>query len=259
MRIVILMYHMVSEHEKKHTLSISTARFKRHMWYLKSKKYTPISLDQLQRYFFNKADSLPERPVIITFDDGYMDNYENALPILREYNFSATIFIVSGLVGKVNQWIKAEGYPERPLMGWREIEDMKRNGITIGSHTLNHPRLSLLENKDVRREIEGSKKLFEDRLGVPINHFAYPYGDMNESIIDIVREAGYTTACSVMSGFNSERINLFKLRRIGVFGSDSLRRFAVKLTFGTNDGNLSLPAKYYMGRLGDKVTRWTLV
>ena len=252
------MYHMISgaRHPYEEDIVVSPDKFKKQMWYLKYKGYTPISLDDLYGYLTNKFLDLPEKPVIITFDDGYKNNYENAFPILRQFNFPATVFVVGGLVEKVNQWMRTKGYPERPLMRWNEIEDMKKNGITIGSHTMSHPRLSLLGSKDARREIEDSKKFLEDSLGVPINHFAYPYGDMNKSIVSMVREAGYKTACSVVSGFNSEKLNLFELRRIGIYGADSIRRFAIKLTFGTNNGNLSLPAKYYMSRLTDKVTRW---
>lgn len=257
-RILILMYHMISDarHSYEEDIVVSPDKFKKQMWYLKYKGYTPVSLDDLYGCFVNETRCLPEKPVIITFDDGYMNNYENAFPILRQFDFPATVFIVAGLVGNVNQRMKTKGYPERPLVNWNEIEVMKKNGITIGSHTMSHPRLSLLESKDARREIEDSKKLLEDSLGVPINHFAYPYGDMNESIVSMVREAGYKTACSVVSGFNSEKVNLFELRRIGIYGADSIRRFAIKLTFGTNNGNLSLPAKYYISRLTDKATRW---
>lgn len=254
------MYHMISKtdhlHEKRYALS--PEKFKRQMRYVKQKGYTPIGLDDLHGYFY-KNNTLPSKPIVITFDDGYMDNYEKAFPILREHNFKATIFVVAGLVGKTNQWMKDRGYPERQLMGWDEIEECKKYGITIGSHTLNHPRLSLLKNKDARREIEDSKKLIEDRIRARVNHFAYPYGDMNESIVNMVEEAGYKTACSARSGFNSKNIYLTKLRRIEIYGTDSIWQFAIKLTYGTNKGDFLFPMKYYMKRLNDRIRVWTLV
>jgi len=256
MRIVILMYHMIAKTNKKieKRYALSPDRFRRQLRYLKYKGYTPISLDDLHEYFVRRAISLPQKPVIITFDDGYMDNYENAFPILKEYGFPATVFIISGFVGNTNVWMKGEGYPERPIMGWREIEDMKKGGITIGSHTINHPRLSTLRTEDARAEIDGSKKFLEDKLAVPVNHFAYPYGDVNASIMHMVKETGYKTACSTRSGFNSDGIDLFELRRLEIYGTDSLVRFGIKLTYGTNDGSVFLPAKYYMKRLSERLS-----
>jgi peptidoglycan/xylan/chitin deacetylase (PgdA/CDA1 family) len=241
-------------------------RFRKQMAYLKRAGYQIIRLDDLVNFIIstNKTDQTnktrqtsqlvkPHKSVVITFDDGYMDNYESALPILREYNFPATVFVVSSLVGKTNNWMRADGYPEKPLMGWHEIEKMKGNGITVGSHTVNHYQLSHLSLEDAKREIEDSKKFLEDKLGIPINHFAYPHGDMNESIMNMVKEAGYRTACLTRSGFNSKELNLFELRRLEIYGTDSIWQFAIKLTYGTNDGNLLLPTKYYMRRFLEKV------
>src|SRR4030067_2362941 len=254
MRILILMYHMISktDHPQEKRYALSPERFKRQMSYLKYMGYTPIRLDKLYEYLVNKTDGLPHKPIVITFDDGYFDNYENALPVLKELNYPATVFIVSGFVGKTTQWMRVNGFPERSLMGWHEIEETRKYGITIGSHTLSHPRLVFLGYEDTRKEIEGSKKLLEDKLGMPTEHFAYPYGDMNSSVVEMVKEAGYKTACTTRSGFNSENVSMFELRRLEIYGTDSLWQFAIKLTYGTNDGNLLLPAKYYMKRLTER-------
>jgi peptidoglycan/xylan/chitin deacetylase (PgdA/CDA1 family) len=255
MRVLILMYHMVSEtdHPLQKRYAVSPKKFRWQMRYLKFKGYTPISLDDLHGSFVYNNGKLPEKPVIITFDDGYMDNYENAFPVLKEYSFPAAIFMVSGLVGRSNLWNVAEGYPERPLIGWREAEEMMKGGVTIGSHTINHPWLTQLFSEEAKREIGESKKSLEDRLGMPINHFAYPYGDLNQPIVDIVKDAGYVTACSVRAGFNKKDTDPFILKRIGIYGEDSLWRFALKVTFGTNEGSLSHQAKYYMERLAYRI------
>lgn len=237
--------------------AIPPEKFKRQMHYLKYKGYSPVRLGELYEYLVNKNGGLPlpPKPVVITFDDGYSDNYENALPILKEFNFPATIFFVSGLVGKTNQWMKAEGFPERLLMGWREISELGKNSITIASHTVNHQRLSYLNPEVAKNEIEDSKKFLEDKLGISINHFAYPYGDMNESIINMVRDSGYVTACSTRAGFNSRNVNLFELRRVEIYGTDLIWQFAIKLTYGTNEGSLFLPSKYYMKRFTEKIIK----
>lgn len=254
MRILILMYHMIAktndEMEKRYALA--PKRFRGQLRYLKRRGFTPIGLNDIYNCFVQKGVRLPTKPVIITFDDGYMDNYENALLILKEQNVPATLFIVSGFINKTNRWIISEGYPEKLLMGWNEIREMQSNGVTIGSHTVNHNRLTALSLKDAKSEIEDSKKFIEDSLGTQINHFAYPYGEMNDSVVNMTKEAGYRTACSARSGFNSEQVSLFELRRIEIYGTDTLLQFSIKLTYGTNDGNLLLPVKYYMKRLSER-------
>jgi len=241
-----------TDNSEEKRYSVSPKAFKKQVLYLKHNGYSPIAIDALQRYFYDKSGSLPPKPVAITFDDGYMDNYENAFPALREHNFPATIFIVSGLVGKKNVWTQTGKYSEKPLMRWNEVKEMASGGITIGSHTLSHPRLSFLSLRAAVTEIEGSKKNIEDRLGIEVDHFAYPYGDMNESVVEIVREAGYKTACSTMSGFNTESVDKLLLRRLEICGSDSLWQFGAKLKFGTNEGTLLIPARYYMKRLAER-------
>jgi len=249
------MYHEISEtnHLDEKRYALPPSRFRSQVQYLRRNGYTPISLDDLHDHFILKGKRLPPKPVIVTLDDGYKDNYQNAFPILKEYNIPAILFIVSGHVGNKNNWITNEAYPERPLMSWSEIDEMRRNGILIGSHTVHHHRLTEISPDAARFEIEDSKKCIEDRLGIAIHHFAYPHGDMNEAVLELVKKAGYKTACSTRSGFNSEEANLLELRRLEVYGTDLLWQFALKLTYGTNDGNLVLPAKYYMKRLSEKL------
>lgn len=255
MALLILMYHMVSDtdHPLQRRYAVSPLKFRKQMQYLKFMGYTPISLDDLYQCFPNNYRELPEKAVAITFDDGYMDNYENALPVLKEYNFPATIFMVSGFIGRSNEWDVANGYPEEPLMGLRELQEIVKDGITIGSHTINHPRLTQITPAEAKREVEESKKSLEDRLGMMISHFAYPYGDLSQPIVDIVKDTAYLTACSVRAGINSKNTNPFILKRIGIFGEDSLWGFASKVTLGTHNGSFSHTAKYYMGRLADRI------
>ena len=255
MRILILMYHMISKanHPSEKKYALSPSHFRKQISYLKTNGYTPVSLDDLYEYAANSSHNLPEKPVIITFDDGYMDNYEYAFPILKQFSFSATVFIVSGLVGQTSQWEKNGVAPERPLMGWREINALKESGVTIGSHTVSHRRLSRLSPENVKFEIEDSKKFLEDRLGTSIKHFAYPYGDMAGAVVREVNNAGYKTACSASPGFNGNDMNPLALRRVAVFGTDSVLSFATKVTFATNDGGLSIPISYYAKRLSERI------
>jgi peptidoglycan/xylan/chitin deacetylase (PgdA/CDA1 family) len=242
-----------TDHPLQKRYAVSPAKFRRQMQCLKFLGYTPVSLDDLYSNYLNNDGELLDKPIVITFDDGYMDNYKNAFPVLTEYNFPAAIFMVSGFAETSNKWDIPNGYPEEPLMGWRELQEIVKGGVTVGSHTVNHPRLTQLVSGEAKKEIEDSKKSLEDGLGMPINHFAYPYGDMSEPIVDMVKAAGYETACSVRAGFNMENADPFILKRIGIFGEDSLWRFALKVTFATNEGSLSNTAKYYIKRLTDRI------
>lgn len=254
MKIPILMYHMISSggYSEGGAHRLSPKRFMKQMQYLKNNRYTPITLGDVYRYYSKSLTALPQKPVVITFDDGYADNYENAFPILQDFGFPATVFIVTGYVGKTSAWEENRTRRTLPLLGWREITEMQKNGIGIGSHSVTHRKLSQLERKDMIREVDDSKKEIEDKLGVSVNYFAYPYGDVSEPVRERVREAGYETACSTAAGFNSADTNLFLLHRLDMYGSDSLWRFATKLTFGTNDGNVSVPLIYYANRIVEK-------
>lgn len=246
----ILMYHMVCEPTNKleARFACPPARFSRHMQKLISDGFLPISLNQaLERAFFQ--EEIPDKSVVITLDDGYEDNYTNAFPILEEYSIPASIFLTTGYLNGHNDWMDHSDCPKHPIMNWDQIKEMSRHGINFGAHTVTHPRLTELENHRVRSEIEDSKKEIEDKLGETCDHFAYPYGLFNDKISRIVKETGFSLACSTKSGFNNRSRDRFSLHRIEVYGDDSWWRLKQKLTFGTNDSNLLFPLKYYTGRL----------
>ncbi len=254
MKIPILMYHMVRETDdpKEKRYCCHPKAFKRQMAYLKRAKYQVIGLDDLIDSIMNST-ALPQKSIAITFDDGFADNYDNAFPILKEYGFPATMFVVSRLAGRTNEWMQEEGFPARKLLGWKELKDMSENGITIGSHTTTHASLTDMDTESARHEIINSKSDLEEALGKPVHFFAYPYGLFNEQLEKLVAEAGYLGACSTRSGFNSEHANPFALRRIEVYGTDTLWNFTWKLKFGTNEDNCALPLKYYYSRILDRL------
>lgn len=247
------MYHMVRETDdpKEKRYCCYPTAFKRQMAHLKMTGYQVIGLDDLINCIKN-GTTLPQKSIAITFDDGFADNYENAFPVLKEHGFTATMFIVSRLVGKTNEWMQEEGFPARKLLGWEKLKDMSENGITIGSHTRTHPSLIDIEVGSARQEILNSKPELEDALGKPVRYFAYPYGRFNQQIEELVAEAGYLGACSTRSGFNSAHVSPFALRRIEVYGTDTLWNFILKLKFGTNEDNWALPLRYYYSRILDR-------
>ena len=253
-KVPILMYHMVCETEdaKEKRYCCHPEAFKKQMAYLKRAGYQVIGLDDLINSIMNST-ALPQKSIAITFDDGFADNYENAFPVLQECGFPATLFVVSRLVGCSNEWMQKNGFPRRELLGWNALREMSSNGINVGSHTITHPSLTDIKTEFARDEIANSKVELESELGEPVSFFAYPYGLLNEQVEKLVVEAGYIGACSTRSGFNSEHANPFALRRIEVYGDDTVWNFIWKLKFGTNEGTWTLPLKYYWSRILDRL------
>jgi len=165
-----------------------------------------------------------ERRVFLTFDDGFRDIFEHALPVLRQTHFQGIVFLVSGLLGKSNEWQQKAGDIVAPLMDVSQIWAWLAEGQEIGAHTQTHPRLTQLSLTDAREEISASKKSLEDRFGLRVDHFCYPYGDWNEAVRDLVISAGYRTACTTQAGVNTAGTSPFELRRLTArYASRNLR------------------------------------
>ena len=254
-RILILMYHSVAQPRSaaERSFCCRPERFARQMRHLRQSGMPVLSLDELIAGYRGQRE-LPERGVVVTFDDGFGDFYRNAMPILLEHRIPATLFMVSGGVGGRNDW-QSDAFSHRELLSPEQLAAVRDAGFCIGSHTRSHPRLPLLAEDPaaLRQELEGSKRDLEDRLGTPVRHFAYPYGQFTPQIRDAVAQAGYHSACSVQPGFNQPGTDPFALRRIDVFGTDSLWQFRLKLRFGANEVSAQSLARYYGGRLWARV------
>lgn len=197
----ILAYHMVNSQPE--TYSIDPEEFERHMRYLAEHGYTAISLQEFfQAMDYNEA--LPEKPVIITFDDGYLDNYQTALPIMEKYGMKGTVFVIAGDVGK-------PGY-----LSWDRIKEMRQRKTEIGSHTTTHAKLKDLSYDDQFKETAEAKKLLEGQLQRPVEFMAYPYGGYNDSVVKAIQAAGYLGACTGKAGLNNRSTDHYALRRINI-------------------------------------------
>ena len=254
-RALILMYHIVdaprSGQESKYCCL--PGRFAAQMAWLGRTHY-PVGLDTLLDGLDGRVE-LPENAVAVTFDDGFTRTFEHALPILTRHRIPATMFIVADRIGGDNDWMHRRGMPRRRLMDAGQIRDMHTAGITIGSHTLTHPRLPECTPELMRTEIADSKASLEDMLSSPVTHFAYPYGLYNDTSRQMVEQCGYHSACSTRSGFNNEQTDRYELRRIEVYGSDHLWQLRQKMKFGTNDASWSMPPKYYLQRALSRLSR----
>lgn len=178
----ILTYHNIDGNSKEDGLSVSPKSFERQMKFLRDYKYNVIPLDSLVSLMNNKM-RIPRNTICVTFDDGKINNYNTAYPILKKYNIPADIFITVDHVGK-------SGY-----MDWPQIQEMYKSKINIGSHSLTHPFLQFMEDKDaMRKEIRDSKNIIESKLKEKIYIFAYPLGGFNGEVRKEVIDAGYIGA-----------------------------------------------------------------
>lgn len=250
MKIPVLMYHMVSsdKSDKSNRYCCSPKRFRAQMAYLKRKGYVSITLDDIAGAASGRIE-LPGKSLVITFDDGYLDNYINAFPELLSCGYRATVFVVAGLAGKTSEWLEAGGTAAKPLMDWKQISALADCGISIGSHSMTHQRLSFIKSDAARLEIEKSKEFIEDKLGQAVDHFAYPYGCYDINTKQLTIDAKYSTACTTKSGFNGPQQDLFELRRLDIYGTDSLLQFATKVAFGSNRIDPGLVLRYYASRI----------
>ena len=206
----ILTYHHVGPRARGVRLKglyVSPKLFAAQMAELARAEFISASLDDLD------VKRTGSRRIFITFDDGFPDVLEHALPVLRQHRFTSIQFLVSDLLGKTNEWQQAVGDVLEPLMNEHQIREWLAAGQQIGSHTRTHPRLTQLSATAAREEVFGSKKALEDRFGLPIRHFCYPYGDWNESVRELVQEAGYQTACTTKTAINLADTPPFELSR----------------------------------------------
>jgi peptidoglycan/xylan/chitin deacetylase (PgdA/CDA1 family) len=204
-----LMYHRVVERvvaPDPHHLQIGQADFDRQLGALAARGCRV--LDPAAALAAARAGEGAD-VVVLTFDDGYADFHAHALPVLGKYGFVATVFVVSERIGGWNDW-DAGVAPRADLMDITQLREVLAAGIRIGSHSATHPRLARLAAADLRREIAGSRRTLEDRLGVAVDAFCYPYGDCSAPARDAVVEAGYTAAF----GSDPKVHECFRLSRI---------------------------------------------
>jgi peptidoglycan/xylan/chitin deacetylase (PgdA/CDA1 family) len=177
------------------------------MKYLRDHNYTPITVTQLAKIIAKKNPAqLPERAVILTFDDGFADFYTEALPVLANYGFAATLYITTGFIeDKI-----------RLMLTWPQIIDISVSGIECGAHSHTHPQLDTLSSAAAWDEIIRCKRILEQKLGRQVPSFAYPYGYHNEAVRQMVQQAGYSSACAVKHAMSTVTDDCFALARIMV-------------------------------------------
>jgi len=229
----VLMYHYIRVNPNPRdragfALSVTPAAFHAQMDYLARNQFHVIPLSQAVAAI-RAHGALPSRPVVLTFDDGYADFYTTAVPEMRRYGFTATDYVVPGLVGRGS------------FMSWSQVVAVDRLGFTIGAHTMNHVALTRVPTWRAVAEMSESKKALEDMLGHPVTEFAYPYGNFNRYLAGRARAMGFESAASTMPGAWHQPGELWWLDRQRVSGWTTLAGFA-QLVGGPRPGPPAAPA-----------------
>lgn len=217
--ILILTYHDFTIEEGS-SYDMNIVEFEKQMDYLAAHNYSVISLSELLKGL--KGGQLPPKPVVITIDDGFKSNYTLAYPVLKKYNFPATLFIYTNFIEKNNG-----------SLTWEEIREMTKNNIEIGSHTLSHCNLLKYKKNEnyetylarIRREIFLSKEILESKIGSKVKFFAYPYGVYSPIIKNLVIQAGYEGILNANNMNNTLTVDPFSLNRQIIFGQSSFNSF----------------------------------
>lgn len=201
----ILEYHKVTNNplEISDVYNVPPAEFAAQLDYLQQKGYTTITLQDFMRVLHGKG-TLPDKPIILTFDDGYEDNYTEMLPILEAHNMKAVVYVITNEIGK-------PGY-----LSLEQIKDMQKRGVEIGSHTADHLSLKMLDDALRRYEIRDSKIFMEWSGLETIYSFSYPNGDYSPEILDILKSEEYLSAVTGDVGLNHIRTNPYLLKRVHI-------------------------------------------
>lgn len=211
----VLMYHSIS-FEKNNDLRVPKEKFENQMKYLKENGFNTITISELYDVVNNRKP-VPPKPIVITFDDGYVDNYTDAYPILMKYGFKGTVFVITDIIGK-GGYINAS-----------QIQEMYDNGMDFESHTVYHEELDLLPYDKQLNTLKRSKEYLETALNKKVMSVAYPFGKYNSNTIKAAKEAGYMLAFTTQYGFSRKSNGMFTLTRVRINASDTTSSFAAKI------------------------------
>jgi peptidoglycan/xylan/chitin deacetylase (PgdA/CDA1 family) len=228
--IPILMYHSVASDPSPQfaQFAVSPSEFAEHVRYLAEQGYSSLTVSDLVARLAASAP-LPRRPIVLTFDDGFADFHTAALPVLVEWHFTATLYLVTGHIGGTSEWLWREGAADQPMLTWEQIGEIAAEGIECGAHTHQHEALDLLPPDRQRDEVQRSKAILEERLSIPVPSFAYPYGFQTARTRRIVREAGFLSACAVRYRLCTPRDDPYMLARLKIARGTSITQLARQL------------------------------
>ena len=237
----ILMYHMVREHihgAKFNKLRVKPIEFEKQIAWLKAEGFNFVTMQELQDNWGNH----PEKTVAITFDDGYLDNLENAFPILEKYQAKATIYVVVDRHDRDWSTYKKAHHnsgelAREPKLNDEQVQFVANSGLVeIGSHTLTHANLDKLNDEECLHELVDSKTQLEQLTQKSVNSFAYPFGIYSERDVRLAEQAGYSNAVTTQEGIDGKMPDFMQLQRIKISGKDSLFAFKLRMKLGKREG-----------------------
>lgn len=215
----ILTFHKIEPRFEWGVTRIPPARFRWVLEILKRYGYSSVSIGDL----VENVDPLPPSPIVFTFDDSYESVYTHGFPLMKDFGFRATVFVIAGYVGRSNAWDVNLGGLRFVHLSWDQIRELVQAGFEIASHTFTHPDLTRVDEKRLVDELERSKKMLEDRFGISVPFIAFPFGKANATVLRACRRAGYThgIGCHVSSGVK-------KSKEMVVFGRKAFYLFDTK-------------------------------
>jgi peptidoglycan/xylan/chitin deacetylase (PgdA/CDA1 family) len=220
----ILMYHEIAEPSlTRSRLAVSPDAFAAQLEYLCQESFQTITMSELSAVLAGGGGQLPDRAVVLTFDDGYEDFHSTALPLLKRHGFTATVFVTTGWVQDAGP-LSAGRRPGR-MLSWSQIAEAVHAGIEVGSHSRRHPQLDQLPASMLREDLYSSKAQLEDKLGAAIPGLAYPYGYSNARVRQAARDIGYDYGCAVGNRLISAESDLHALPRLTVRRSTDMATF----------------------------------
>ncbi|MFE8035019.1 polysaccharide deacetylase family protein [Thiohalocapsa marina] len=226
------MYHQVGYFApmRSHRANYCDAgRFRRQMAFLAKGGFSVLSLDQALAGLRGELRLKP-RSVVLTFDDGYRNFREHALPVLQAYGFPAVVYAISGWLGRRMAWARHEpGRLEPELLSAAQLRELQSAGVCVGSHGLSHAKLGELDADAQLRELEGSRKALQDLLGSDVRHLCYPFGSFNRATVSLAGEVGYASATTCLRGAATPADHPLVLPRKAISFGDSLAGFAWKV------------------------------
>ncbi len=235
--IPILVYHQIDQAPPKgapfRSLYVSPAAFSRQMRWLSLLGYQGLSMSALMPYLRGERQG---KVVGITFDDGYLNNLTNALPVLMRHGFSSTCYCVSQGLGQTNVWDREQGIAQTPLMDAVQVRQWVDGGQEVGAHTRTHVNLTACTDDLAEAEISLSKIELSACISERVEHFCYPYGHHRSNHVQMVQQAGFATATTTQRGRVSQGADLYQLPRVPVLRSTTLPVFWLKVATGYEDG-----------------------
>jgi len=231
------MYHKVGAYQPGAAIKahyVPPALFRSHLSFLAAAGYRAVGVSDITRYLAGERLAV-ERPIAITFDDGYDCVYTQAFPALQEFGFRAIVFVLAGHIGGVNDWEAQRAMVAEPMLTSEHMAEMACAGVEFGSHGIQHRRMTRLEPAQLRDDLLTSKRILEDLTGRPVTAVAYPHGDHNDRVRTLAAETGYAAGCTVERGVNRPGADPFALKRINIRRYNYLPLFRLKLrrAYGT--------------------------